>query len=179
MQLKSSLLTVKVLELTFYLLGWCNFLVVSGFLLELGFVGELWGLGREPAPAPARYRVPPFCPRTVVALPQPEAAQPGEQGVQNSSGVHGVPGNREPLRMRLTMCKRRLQTFLGLLPLKLRPLLGFFSFYCSWARNRYNLNRWKRYLHPFKGLNYAFSETVFLAQKTWYLSSFCLLCIIG
>ena len=73
----------------------------------LGFVGELWGLGREPDPAPAGCGVPPFCPCAVVALQLPEAVQPGEQAAQNSNGVHGVPRKKEPLRMCLTMCKGR------------------------------------------------------------------------
>lgn len=52
--LQSNLLTIKVFELTFYVLGWCSFLVGSGFLLELGFVRDLWVLGREPDPSPRR-----------------------------------------------------------------------------------------------------------------------------
>lgn len=112
MQLKSSLLTIKVFELTFCIL---HSQLISHCLRVLAGIrvhGELWGLGREPDPVPTGYRVCPLCPCAAVALQLPEAVQPGEQAAQSSGGDHGVPGNREKLCMCLTIA-----------PLELRPVL--------------------------------------------------------
>lgn len=57
MQLKSSLLTIKVFELTFYIL---HSQLISHCLRVLAGIrvhGELWGLGREPDPVPTGYAV--------------------------------------------------------------------------------------------------------------------------
>lgn len=97
--LQSSLLTIKVFELTFYILGWHSFLIVSGFLLQLGSVRDLWVWGREPDPSPSGCGVPAFCPCAGVAVQLAEAAQPGERAARNSGGVRGATRNREPLCM--------------------------------------------------------------------------------
>lgn len=91
--------------------------------MELGFVGELWGLDREPDPAPAGYGVPPFCPPAVVALQLPEA-------VRDSSGVYGVHRNRELLYMCLTTCKGKLQTLPWLASPQAKAS-AVLTFYCS------------------------------------------------
>lgn len=140
-QLKSSLLTIKVFELTFYVLGWCNFLIVSGVLVgvrlcqgavEIGqgaWILLLLGTGY---PLPAQVR-------RLLSSYQRQRSMASRLR-RSSGGVHGVPANREPLRVCLTMCKGRLRTFpwLASPPAKASAV---FTRYCSWARNRSNLNR--------------------------------------
>lgn len=112
MQLKSGLLTIKVFELTFYILHSQLISHCLRVLVGIRVHGELWGLRREPDPVPTGYRVCPLCPCAVVALQLPEAVQAGEQAAQRSGGEHGVPRNREKLCMCLTIA-----------PLELRPVL--------------------------------------------------------